>query len=91
MILEELKQSDTVFLHDLLNLGHEGQVVPFAIEISKLVAERRLGTCCVTVDHVLEAVCIAEEVSVPDLIVLISVHQCHSIDLVLIDLESKCV
>ena len=91
MILEELKQTDAVFLHDLLNLSHESQMVPFSIEISKLVAERRLGSSCVTVDHVLKAVCIAEEVCIFDLIVLVTVDQCDGIDLILIDLESKCV
>ena len=91
MILEEFKQSNTVLLHDLLNLEHEGMMIPLTIEISKSVAERRLGTSCVSVDHVLEAVCITKEISVPDRIVLIAINKGNSVDLGFVDLEAKSV
>ena len=89
MILEEFEQSNTVLLHDLLYLSHEGHMVPFAIEISKSVTEGRLCTCCVSIDHVLKTVCIAEEISVPDRIVFVTINKGNSVDLILVNLETK--
>ena len=66
-------------------------MVLLTIEISKSVTECRLGTRGVAVDHVLEAVGVAQEVSIPDRIVLISVDQGHSVDFILTNLETKRV
>ena len=91
MILEEFKQPDAVLFHDLLNLDHEGIMITFSIEISKSVTECRLGTCCVTVDHVFKAVCISKKISISDRIVFIAVNEGNSVYLVLIDLEAERV
>ena len=91
MILEELEETNTVLLHDLLNLDHEGMMIRLAIEISKSVAESRLGTGSVTVDHILEAVGIAEEVSIPDRVVLVAIDKSHSVDLLFANLEAESV
>ena len=91
MILEELEETNTVLLHDLLNLDHEGMMIRLAIEISKSVAESRLGTGSVTVDHILEAVGITEEVSIPDRVVLVAIDKSHSVDLLFANLEAESV
>jgi hypothetical protein len=91
VILEELKQADSILLHDLLNLDHECMMILLTIKISKSVTECGLGSRGVAIDHVLEAVGIAEEVSIPDRIVLISINEGNSIDLIFINLETKCV
>lgn len=66
MILEELKQANSILLHDLLNLDHECIMILLSIEISESVTECGLGTRCVAIDHVFKAVGISEEVSIPN-------------------------
>lgn len=39
VILEELEQTDAILLHNLLNLGHEGEMILLTIKIDKLVTE----------------------------------------------------
>ena len=91
VILEELEHSNAVLLDKFLNLLHEGSVVADTFEISESVSESGLGTGSVSVDNILEAVGVSEEISVPDRVVLLTVNERDGIGLSLIDLETEGV
>lgn len=91
MILEELLQTDTVLLDNLFDFLHQLVVCSDAIEVSESVSESRLSTSGGSIDDILETVGSAEEFVVLDGIFFVTIDESDSVDLLLIDLETKSV
>ena len=91
VILEELKNSNAVFLDYLLDLSHECLVIIHTIKVRKSVSESGLGACSVAIDYVFKAVGITKEVCIPDRVILVAINKRDSFNLLLINLEAKCV
>lgn len=91
VILEELEEPDSILLDDLLDLSHELLVRALTIEVSEAVDVGSLGTGSGSVDHILEAVSITQELCVLDVVVLIAVDGRNSGGLGLVNLESEGV
>ncbi len=91
MILEELVDANAVLFHNLFHFEHQWFNASLAGEVNKSVSEGRLGSSCVAIDHVLEAVGVLQELLVFDVVVLVTVDESHSVHLVLIDLKSQGV
>ena len=89
VILEELKNSNTIFFHNLLDFGHECKVVTHTVEVRESVPESGLGARGVAIDYVFKAVGITEEVGVPDRVVFVAVNERDSFDLFLTNLETE--
>ena len=91
VILEELKNSNAVFLDYLLDLSHECLVIIHTIKVRKSVSESGLGACCVAIDYVFKAVCITKEVCIPYRVIFVTVNQRDSFNLLFANLETKSV
>ena len=91
MVLEELKQSDAILLDNLLHFLHEGVVLLHSVEICESINESGLGASGWSIDHVLEAVSVSQEVGVPDVVVLVAVDLGDSGSLLLTDLEAESI
>lgn len=91
MVLEELKESDSVALHNLLDLDHQGVVFLLSIEVGKPVSVGGLGASGISIDHILEAVRVVEEVSIPNLVVFVSVNKSDSVHGLLAHVEAESV
>lgn len=66
VILEELKDSNAVFLYDLFDLLHEFEVTIDSVKVYESVSEGGLGARGIAIDHILKAVGITEELRVLD-------------------------
>lgn len=62
-----------------------------SIKIGEAVTESRLGAGGGSIDNILEAVGVTEEISVTDRVVFVAVDEGHSSGLLIVDLESKRV
>ena len=91
VILEELKNSNAVFLDYLLDLSHECLVIIHTIKVRKSVSESGLGACSVAIDYVFKAVCITKEVCIPYRVIFVTVNQRDSFNLLFANLETKSV
>lgn len=91
VILEEFSQSDSVLFDNVFDLFHEGIMSLLAIEINKFVNIGGLCIGCRSMNHVFKAVGIIQEFSVLDIIILISIDQGNSIDILLTNLEMERV
>ena len=89
MVLEELKQSKTVFLNHVLNLSHECFMCSFSIEIGVSFNIGGLGTCCRSVDDVFKAVRVSKELSILNLIVLVSIDCSNRFSVIFKERETK--
>lgn len=75
MINKELLETNTVLFNNILNLGHELLVSILSAEVSESSHIGGLGTSGWSVDHILEAVGVPEEVSILNLIGLVSIYK----------------
>ena len=91
MILEELKNSDSVLLDDLLDFSHECLVVIHTVEVRESVSESGLGACGIAIDYIFKAVCITKEVCIPYRVILVTVNKRDCFNLCLINLEAERV
>ena len=91
VILEELKNSNAVFLDDLLDFNHECVVVIHTVEVRKSVSESGLGACSIAIDYVFKAVGITKEVCIPDGVIFVTVNKRDSFNRILFNLEAECV
>ena len=89
MVLEELKKTDTILLNDVLDLDHQLLHGVGSAEVGESGNVGRLGTSGWSIDNVLEAVGISKELSVLDLIDLISIDKTNVSHILLVDLETK--
>ena len=91
VILEELKNSNAVFLDYLLDLSHECLVIIYTVEVRKSVSESGLGACSIAIDYVFKAVGITKEVCIPDGVILVTVNKRDSFNRILFYLEAECI
>ena len=89
VVLEELKNSNSVFLHDLLDFGHKCLVVIYTVKVRKSVSESGLGASSIAIDYVLKAVGVTEELCVLYSVVFVAVNKRDSVDFLLTDLEAE--
>ena len=66
-------------------------MVIHSVEVRKSVSESGLGACSVAIDYVFKAVGITKEVCIPDRVILVAINKRDSFNLLLINLEAKCV
>ena len=91
VILEELEEPDSILLNQLFDLRHELLVLTRTVEVSEAVNVGRLSAGCRGIDDILKAVGVAQELCIPDVVVLIAVDLGNCGCLSVIDLESECV
>jgi len=89
VILEELKKSNSVFLALVHNFFHEAGVLLGSIEIGPFLNVSGFGTGEGSVNSVLEAVGVLQELSVTDLSVEFSVLGGNTLDLLFAELVSE--
>lgn len=91
VVLEKLEKSDSIALHNLLDLCHEGIMCLLTVKVSESVLVGRLGSSGVPVDYVLEAVSVTQEVHIPNCVIFVAVDKSHSIHIFLFNEEAKGV
>ena len=88
VVLKELEQPDSVLLDNLFDLVHERRVLTLAFEVCETLNVGSLSTSCWAINDIFEAVGVAQEFGVLDIVVFVTVDECDGVNLCFVNFKS---